>query len=105
MTSSLRTDTAHHNNCDDCRFPDFVSSRGLLTCDDARCLSRCHRAFVSSSCHFFGTPLSVPWLSNPRESATVQPSLVPQVKRRVSATVGPAWTRADGALLSCKRAV
>jgi hypothetical protein len=43
------------------RFPDFVSSRGLLTCDDARCLTRCHRAFVSNSCHFFGTPLSIPW--------------------------------------------
>jgi len=38
-----------------------VSRRDLLTCDDASCLTRCHRAFVSNSCHFFRTPLSIPW--------------------------------------------
>jgi hypothetical protein len=26
-----------------------------------RCLTRCHLASVSSSCHFFRTPLSIPW--------------------------------------------
>jgi hypothetical protein len=31
------------------------------TCDDGSCLMRCHRAFVSNSCHFFRTPLSLPW--------------------------------------------
>jgi len=38
-----------------------VSHRDLLTCDDAICLTRCRRAFVSNSCHFFRTPLSIPW--------------------------------------------
>ena len=33
----------------------------FLTCDDATCLTRCHRAFVSRSCHFFRAPLSIPW--------------------------------------------
>ena len=33
----------------------------LLTCDDASCLTRCHRAFVSNPCHFFRTPLPIPW--------------------------------------------
>ena len=43
-----------------CRFLNRVSSPSSLTCDDASRLRRCHRAFVSSSCHFFGTPLPVP---------------------------------------------
>ena len=34
-------------------FSNLVSRRDLLTCDDASCLTRCHRAFVSNSCHFF----------------------------------------------------
>ena len=41
-------------------FSNLVSLRDLLTCDDASCLTRCHRAFVSNSCHFFRTPLSIP---------------------------------------------
>src|SRR4051794_26643755 len=40
-----------------CRFSNLVSHRDILTCDDAGSLTRCHRAFVSNSCHFFGTPL------------------------------------------------
>src|ERR1700687_4777353 len=44
-----------------CSFSNPVSHRDLLTCDDASCLTRCHRAFVSNSCHFFRTPLSIPW--------------------------------------------
>jgi hypothetical protein len=44
-----------------CSFSDPVSHRDLLTCDGASCLTRCHRAFVSNSCHFFRTPLSIPW--------------------------------------------
>src|SRR5260370_33515674 len=43
------------------RFSNPVSHSDLLTCDDASCLTRCHRAFVSNSCHFFSTPLSIPW--------------------------------------------
>jgi hypothetical protein len=38
-----------------CRFPNPLSSADLLTCDDASCLTPCHRAFVSLSCHFFRT--------------------------------------------------
>ena len=38
-----------------------MSRRDLLTCDDGSCLMRCHRAFVSNSCHFFRSPLSLPW--------------------------------------------
>ena len=38
-----------------------MSHSDLLTCDDASSLTRCHRAFVSNSCHFFRTPLSIPW--------------------------------------------
>ena len=44
-----------------CSFSNPVSHRDLLTCDDASRLTRCHRAFVSNSCHFFGTPLPIPW--------------------------------------------
>src|SRR6202165_2433442 len=44
-----------------CSFSNPVSHRDLLSCDDASCLTRCHRAFVSNSCHFFRTPLSIPW--------------------------------------------
>ena len=44
-----------------CNFSNPVSRRDLLTCDDASCLTRCHRAFVSNSCHFFRTPISIPW--------------------------------------------
>jgi hypothetical protein len=36
-----------------CRFSTFVSSCGLMTCGDARCLTSCHPQFVSYSCHFF----------------------------------------------------
>jgi len=42
------------------RFPNHVSSDDPLNCGDASCLTRCHRAFVSNSCHFFRTPLSIP---------------------------------------------
>jgi xanthine/CO dehydrogenase XdhC/CoxF family maturation factor len=38
-----------------CRFPNQVSSDDPLNCGDASCLTRCHRAFVSNSCHFFKT--------------------------------------------------
>jgi hypothetical protein len=44
-----------------CRFSNRVSPRVPLTRGDAGCLTRCHRAFVSNSCHFFGTPLPIPW--------------------------------------------
>ena len=44
-----------------CSFSNPVSRRDLLTCDDGSCLMRCHRAFVSNSCHFFRSPLSLPW--------------------------------------------
>jgi hypothetical protein len=37
---------------DDCRFSNRVSPRVPLTCGDAGCLRRCHRAFVSNSCPF-----------------------------------------------------
>ena len=52
-----------------CSFSNPMSRRDLLTCDDASCLARCHRAFVSNSCHFFRTPLSIPWrhIRLPRE--------------------------------------
>jgi hypothetical protein len=33
-----------------CRFAFSVSSRGPLTCSDARCLTRCHLGSVSNSC-------------------------------------------------------
>ena len=39
-----------------CRFADCVSSGDPLTCDDVSCLSRCHQAFISNVCHFFGGP-------------------------------------------------
>jgi hypothetical protein len=38
-----------------CRFPNRVSYGDRLTCCDARCLTRCHLASVSDSCHFFRT--------------------------------------------------
>jgi len=44
-----------------CSFSNPVSRCDLLTCDDASCLTRCHRVFVSNSCHFFRTRLSIPW--------------------------------------------
>src|SRR5215208_4784979 len=34
------------------RFPIHVSSDESLNCGDASCLTRCHRGFVSNSCHF-----------------------------------------------------
>jgi hypothetical protein len=43
-----------------CSFSNPVSHRGLLTCDDASRLARCHRALVSNSCHFLRTPPPVP---------------------------------------------
>jgi hypothetical protein len=43
------------------RISNVVSYDDPLTCDDASCLARCHRASVSNSCHFFRTPLSIPW--------------------------------------------
>jgi hypothetical protein len=42
-------------------FSNPESRRDLLTWDDGSCLMRCHRALVSNSCHFFRTPLSLPW--------------------------------------------
>jgi hypothetical protein len=36
-------------------FSNRVSYRERLTCCDARCLTRCHLASVSDSCHFFRT--------------------------------------------------
>src|ERR1700730_7310859 len=33
----------------------------LLNCGYTRCLTSCHLRFVSKSCHFFRTPLSIPW--------------------------------------------
>jgi hypothetical protein len=36
-----------------CRFSSRVPSCARLTCGDVRCLTRCHRASVSNSCHFF----------------------------------------------------
>jgi hypothetical protein len=44
-TSSLRI----YNSC---RYPNRVSSPSSLTCSDASCLTRCHPASVSVSCHF-----------------------------------------------------
>jgi hypothetical protein len=44
-----------------CTFSPSVSYRDTVTCDDASGLRRCHRAFVSNLCHFFGTPLPIPW--------------------------------------------
>src|ERR1700730_9653541 len=44
-----------------CSFSTPVSHRGVLTCDDASRLTRCHRALVSNQCPFFRTPLSTPW--------------------------------------------
>src|SRR6476660_6440772 len=38
-----------------CRFAYSVSSDCLLTSSDASCLTRCHLASVSYSCHFFRT--------------------------------------------------
>jgi hypothetical protein len=35
------------------RFPNLASSPDPLTCGYSRCLTPCHRAFVSNSCHFF----------------------------------------------------
>jgi hypothetical protein len=49
-----------------CSFASPASLRGLLSCDDASCLTRCHRGFVSNSCHFFRTPLSVQLATYPR---------------------------------------
>jgi hypothetical protein len=53
-TRSLRTYSCYSSSNPE-------SHRDLLTCDDASCLTRRHRAFVSNSCHFFRTPLSIPW--------------------------------------------
>jgi hypothetical protein len=38
-----------------CRFPLLVSFPDVLTRSDALCLTRCHLASVSVSCHFFRT--------------------------------------------------
>lgn len=35
-----------------CRFSNCVSSCDVLTCGDVTCLTSCHLAFVSDSCHF-----------------------------------------------------
>src|SRR6202007_2558127 len=67
MTSSLRTDNA-------CRFPHRVSSADPLTCDDAGCLTSCHQAFVSLSCHFFRTRRT------PRGSTTFRPASAPSLE-------------------------
>src|SRR6201987_5980628 len=53
MTSNLRRTTSAAAGC---RFADCVSSGDPLTWDDVSCLSRCHQAFVSNVCHFFGGP-------------------------------------------------
>jgi hypothetical protein len=39
-----------------CRLPKFGSSPAPLNCGDAACLTSCHRAFVSNSCHFSERP-------------------------------------------------
>jgi hypothetical protein len=44
-----------------CRFSNCVSSGDALFCDDVGRLTRCHRTLVSNSCHFFRTPLPIPW--------------------------------------------
>ena len=49
----------HHFFFGGCSFSNRVSHRGLLSCGDASRLTRCHRAFVSNSCHFFRTPLPI----------------------------------------------
>ena len=41
-----------------CRFSNRVSFTKALSCGDAGCLTPCHLAFVSYSCHFFATPHS-----------------------------------------------
>src|ERR1700737_3564303 len=41
------------------RFSNVVSSPDGLSCSDVGCLTRCHPGFVSDSCHFFGTPLTI----------------------------------------------
>jgi hypothetical protein len=38
-----------------------MSCGDLLTSGDTRCLASCHLRFVSKSCHFFRTPLPIPW--------------------------------------------
>jgi len=44
-----------------CSFSNRVSSDDPVTCTNVRCLTRCHLVFVSNLCHFFRTPLSIPW--------------------------------------------
>jgi hypothetical protein len=56
-----------------CRFSNSVSFRDPLTCGDVGCLTRCHRGFVSKSCHFFRTPLSVPLATYPRARGADNP--------------------------------
>ena len=42
-------------NVSSCSFSNRVSYSDPLTCRDVRCLTRCHLASVSDSCHFFRT--------------------------------------------------
>jgi hypothetical protein len=43
-----------------CSFSNPVSHRGPPTCYNTSRLTRCHRAVVSNSCHFFRRPLPIP---------------------------------------------
>jgi hypothetical protein len=65
-----------------CRFAIYVSSGDRVTCGDARCLTRCHLAFVSNLCHFsatvsrsriFAGRLHGPGLADPVHFVTVTP--------------------------------
>jgi hypothetical protein len=55
LTLLLHTGTAARPGKGGCRFRNRVSYGDRLTCCDARCLTRCHLASVSDSCHFFRT--------------------------------------------------
>ena len=53
IPSTLKNKTHQLNSNNSCRFAYSVSYDDPLTCSDASCLTRCHRASVSYSCHFF----------------------------------------------------
>ena len=78
-----------------------MSSRGPVTCDDASRLTRCHRAFVSNSCHFFRTPLSNPLATYPIAAGRgTNPRKVPSrdgYPRRRSRIVQRRWEMNDPA--------
>ena len=67
-----------------CRVPNSVSSPAPLNCGDAACLTSCHRAFVSNSCHFSGPGRNHP--DGPAEVLGQRPGVYAQFRHVTAGT-------------------